>query len=147
MFTIRTQIQDILKELSEKSFQTESRKWKTESKKSTGICARGGKNMKKKICMLGLAMSLSMFGLVACGENAEEPAESTPVESVVNASEEASVEATQEASTQAEQETPAESGEDAATVEGEESQADNNETETSTEETETSTEETTTAAE
>ena len=36
--------------------------------------------MKKKISMLALAMTLSMAGLVACGENAEETTETVAVE-------------------------------------------------------------------
>ena len=36
--------------------------------------------MKKKVCMLALAMTLSMAGLVACGENAEETTETVAVE-------------------------------------------------------------------
>ena len=97
--------------------------------------------MKKKICMLGLAMSLSMLGLAACGENVEEPAESAPVESVAGAPEEAPAENSGDI-------VPGEGEEGEAPVgEGEESQADNNETEASAEETETSMGEGTTAAE
>ena len=62
--------------------------------------------MKKKICMLALAMTLSMTGLVACGENAEE----TTVESTVEATtEEATTEeaTTEEATTEVETETAA----------------------------------------
>ena len=36
--------------------------------------------MKKKVCMLALAMTLSMAGLVACGENADETTVETTVE-------------------------------------------------------------------
>ena len=55
--------------------------------------------MKKKVCMLALAMTLSMAGLVACGENAEETVETT-VESTVEAT-------TEEATTEVETETAA----------------------------------------
>ncbi len=121
------------------------RKRRTESKKSTGVCARGGKSMKKKICMLGLAMSLSMFGLAACGENAEEPAESTPVEVSVEAPEESVPAESTPAEAPEENEEPVDAEESSAPAE-EGTEADEQEDEASTQETETSTEEGTTEA-
>ena len=81
--------------------------------------------MKKKICMFGLAMSLSMFGLVACGENSEESSQPT-VEANVENNEVESV--------------PAQSEENPV-------DAENADTESSAEETETSTEEAATTVE
>lgn len=111
------------------------------------------KKMKKKVCMLGLALSLSMFGLVACGENSEENNQPTVEASVENNENESTPVQGEETPVDADAENADAENADAENVEDTESsvaetaETSTEEVETSTEEAETSTEEAETSTE
>ena len=104
------------------------------------------KKMKKKVCMLGLALSLSMFGLVACGENSEENNQPTVEASVENNENESTPVQGEETPVDAEN-ADAENVEDTESSVAETAETSTEEVETSTEEAETSTEDAETATE
>lgn len=126
-------------------FEIFLKSFQRESKNAQEAVREEEKSMKKKIGMLGLAMSLSMFGLVACGENAEEPVESTPVEVSVEAPEESVPAESTPAEAPAENEEPSEA-EESSTPAEEGTETGTQDGEASTQETETSTAEGTTEA-